>query len=53
MWKLAKEEEGTHRLRSFLQQELNEILDTRSTLFKMLNGVFRVETFYMKVALKY
>jgi hypothetical protein len=28
-------------------------LDSRDTLIKLLNGVFRVKTFYMKVALKY
>jgi hypothetical protein len=28
-------------------------LDTRGTLFKLLNGAFRAKTFYMKVALKY
>jgi hypothetical protein len=28
-------------------------LDTRGTLFKLLNGMFRAKIFYMKVALKY
>jgi hypothetical protein len=41
------------RLGSFLRQELNEILDTRGTLFKLLNDVFRAKIFYMKIALKY
>ncbi len=40
-------------LLSFLQPELDEILDARSTLFKLLNSVFCAKTFYMKVALKY
>jgi hypothetical protein len=38
---------------SFLQQKLDKLLDTRDTLFKLLNGTFRVKTFYMKVVLKY
>ena len=42
-----------YKPRSFLQQKLNKILDTRGTLFKLLNGVFRAKTFYMKVTLKY
>ena len=37
----------------FLQQKLNKLLDTRGTLFKLLNSVFRVKTFYMKVIPKY
>ena len=37
---------------SFLQQEGDEILDTRRTLFKLLNGAIHEKTFYMKVALK-
>ena len=39
--------------RSFLQQELDGDKDFRDTLFKLLNGAFRVKTFYIKVALKY
>ena len=31
----------------------DKILDTRGTLFKLLNGTFRAKTFYMKNALKY
>ena len=30
-----------------------EFLDTRGTLFKLLNGVSRAETLYIKVGLKY
>ena len=32
---------------------LDKLLDTRGTLFKLLNGTFRAKTFYMKVILKY
>ena len=32
---------------------MDENLDTRDTLFKLLSGVFRVKTFYIKVVLKY
>jgi hypothetical protein len=32
---------------------LDEILDYRGTLFKLLNGAFCEKNFYMKVALKY
>ncbi len=32
---------------------MDENLDTRGTLFKLLNGVFRVKIFYMKVVPKY
>ena len=28
-------------------------MDTRATLFKLLNGTFRAKTFYMKIVLKY
>ena len=31
----------------------DEISYIRVTLFKLLNGIFRVKTFYMKVTLKY
>ncbi len=31
----------------------DENLDTRGTLFKLLNGVFRAKTFNIKVTLKY
>ena len=41
------------RLRSFLQQELDEILDTHGTFFKLLNGAFRGKIIYIKIALKY
>jgi hypothetical protein len=44
---------GKIRQRSFLQLKWDEILDTRGTLLKLLNGVFHAKTFYMKVALKY
>ena len=30
-----------------------KILDTHATPFKLLNGVFRAQTFYMKVVVKY
>ncbi len=33
--------------------KLDKIFDTCGSLFKLLNGVFRVKTFYTKVALKY
>ena len=39
--------------RSFLMKRVDEILDTHGTLFNILNGAFRVKTFYMKVVLKY
>lgn len=38
---------------SFLQQEGDEILDTRRTLFKLLNDMCCVKIFYLKVASKY
>ena len=38
---------------SFLQQKLDKLLDTHSTLFKLLNSAFRAKTFYVKVVLKY
>ena len=38
---------------SFLLEELNKILYTRDIFFKLLNGVFRVKIFYIKVALRY
>ncbi len=44
---------GQLRSCSFLQQDGDEILVIRGTLIKLLNGVFRAKTLYMKVALKY
>uniref|UniRef100_A0A0E0ND08 Uncharacterized protein n=1 Tax=Oryza rufipogon TaxID=4529 RepID=A0A0E0ND08_ORYRU len=45
---------GLHlRSGSFLQQKLDKLLDSRGMLFKLLNGVFRAKTFYIKVVLKY
>ena len=41
------------RLRSFLQQKLDKLLDTRDTLFKLLNIAFHAKSFYIKVVLKY
>ena len=38
---------------SFLQQILDKHLDKNDMFFKLLNGVFRVKTFYIKVVLKY
>ena len=38
---------------SFLQREVDKDKDCCVTLFKLLNGVFRAKTFYMKVALKH
>jgi hypothetical protein len=38
---------------SFPLQALDEILDFRGTLLKLLNGVFHAKNFYMKVVLKY
>ena len=41
------------RHRSFPMKILDTVLDFRGTLYKVLNGVFRVKTFYKKVVLKY
>jgi hypothetical protein len=41
------------RSRLFILKRVDEILDTRGTLFKRLNDVFRAKTFYMKIDLKY
>ncbi len=38
---------------SFLLQMEDKLLNTCGTLFKLLNGVFREKTFYMKVAVEY
>ncbi len=35
------------------RQRVDKLLDFRGTLFKLLNGVFRAKTFYIKVVLKY
>ena len=32
---------------------MDEILDIRGTLFKLLNGTFHAKTYYIKVPLKY
>ena len=37
---------------SFLQQDLYEDLDFCSTLFKLLNGAFRVKTFVLNGAFR-
>jgi hypothetical protein len=34
-------------------QGVDKVSDIRGTLFKLLNGAFRMNTFYMKVVLKY
>ena len=37
----------------FSPTKIRLTFDTHSTLFKLLNGVFRTKTFNMKVVLKY